>query len=461
MATGRHGAGGVAAVVDLSGPDAATAARTGYKIVDLADENGSENGNGMTRTHSSSSSSSNSSSSRSSSSSNRIVTPTTPGRAMDVVTSDDDEDDGEHDMYENIHYDNEDEDDDDNETEVQSQTDFGVNDTANYLMELRKDLTDWENAAVNELCMMLPKQTDELLMIVMKTVRKYGADNPDEEDARTVVDDCFMLLADNADFQRANERASQEAPPAAPSAPAAPAAPAALAPQPAGMPPVPPTAAAGANNATAAAPPAPAAGAAPNMAAISRKSSKSGAASSSSSSSTPSVATTGKRSHDSDEVAVVKVYSPMESVLDVLPDADQKGVTTLLQRFKNDVEQTLQYMMDNGYEKRTIKQVKVVTPKIQHDFASNLWEPSSHYRSDALLQLQFDFPFIRVNCLRDIFAAQKNHYWHCLQKLETDLGVTAGQINFVRGGFSVVRYASVDEAMKKHGIQSKVVTKAR
>jgi hypothetical protein len=459
MATRRHGAGDMAAVVDLSAPDAVTVARTGYKIVDLADENGSENENGMRRTHSSSSSSSNSSSNSSSSSTKRIVTPTTPGRAMDVVTSDDDEnndeDDGEHDMHENIHYDNEDDDDDDNDTEVQSQTDFGVNDTANYLMELRKDLTDWENAAVNELCMMLPKQTDDLLMIVMKTVRKYGADNPDEEDARTVADDCFMLLADNADFQRANERASQEAPPVAPAAPAA------LAPQLGVLPPFPHTAAAVANKATAAAPPTPAAGAAPNMAAISRKSSKSGAASSSSSSSTPSVATTGKRSHDSDEVAVVKVYSPMESVLDVLPDADQKGVTTLLQRFKNDVEQTLQYMMDNGYEKRTIKQVKVVTPKIQHDFASNLWEPSSHYRSDALLQLQFDFPFIRVNCLRDIFAAQKNHYWHCLQKLETDLGVTAGQINFVRGGFSVVRYASVDEAMKKLGIQSKVVTKAR
>jgi hypothetical protein len=109
MATRRHGAGDMAAVVDLSAPDAVTVARTGYKIVDLADENGSENENGMRRTHSSSSSSSNSSSNSSSSSTKRIVTPTTPGRAMDVVTSDDDEnndeDDGEHDMHENIHYD--------------------------------------------------------------------------------------------------------------------------------------------------------------------------------------------------------------------------------------------------------------------------------------------------------------------------------------------------------------------
>lgn len=268
--------------------------------------------------------------------------------------------------------------------------DADANNPAMHLMELRKDLLQWEDQAVTDICSWIPNQTDEVLTLIIRAVRKYGADHPDEEDPQVITNDVFGLLMESVEFQRESERA---------------------------------------NGKTTAG----AAGAAVGN--ISRHGSKAKSS------------------------APAKVYTPLESVLDVFPDADHAGVTKLLKQYNDNIEMTIQHMAESGYEKRAKKAEAVA--KVEKDFSSSSWETSAHYRTEALLLLQSEFPFIRVNSFRELFLECKSHYWHTLQKLESDLKVTAGQINYANGGFNAVRHAEVAEAMKKAGILSKTVTKSR
>jgi uncharacterized protein YqeY len=330
--------------------------------------------------------------------------------------------------------------------------------TVNYLMELRNDLSECENEAVNEVYAWLPKQTDELLMIVMKTVRQFGADNPDEEDPQAIIGACLALLSENVEFQRAaneaTEQPRQENMKATSSSAMPASAPSSLPSSPSSSTPtVPPSSSSLSHVQDLTSTGTVDLSAAEGSSASAVKTSWGSKASPSSSFSSAS------ETVKTPKVVVSKTLTPTESVLDVFPDAEDSFVGGLLKKYNNNVELAIQHMAENGYEKRTVR-AKVVAAA-EKDFSSSSWETSSNYRSLAVLQLQFDFPFIRVTCIKELFADCKHHYWHALNKIETDLGVKAGQFTYSKGGFSAVTHAEIADTMMKAGIQAKAVVKSR
>lgn len=128
-----------------------------------------------------------------------------------------------------------------------------------------------------------------------------------------------------------------------------------------------------------------------------------------------------------DEVEMVSI-SPATHVLAVLPDADLSEVEALLAKLVNNVEHVVQHMMEHGYKKAAPKSSSSsskdpVKPAL--DFSSNVWETSSAYRADAVVELTNNFPFIRKDSLDRIFRKEKFHYYLALKYLEETVKVQA------------------------------------
>ena len=86
---------------------------------------------------------------------------------------------------------------------------------------------------------------------------------------------------------------------------------------------------------------------------------------------------------------------------------------------KEGIISIIQLMADKGYER---KEREKEEREEKRDFESTSWETPSEYRENALVQLQNDFPFLKVDSLRTILTRYKFHYTPSLKALEKALG---------------------------------------
>eukprot|EP01041_Mallomonas_annulata_P003427 gene3427-6798_t len=97
--------------------------------------------------------------------------------------------------------------------------------------------------------------------------------------------------------------------------------------------------------------------------------------------------------------------SPLETVLEVFPDAKDEYVQALLSKLGNDLPQVLRDMAEKGYDR-----VEAKKPEPVLDFSSTAWETTEPYKASALVALQNDFPFLRMVGLKALFLQYKQHY---------------------------------------------------
>ena len=92
------------------------------------------------------------------------------------------------------------------------------------------------------------------------------------------------------------------------------------------------------------------------------------------------------------------------------------------------------------------------------DYSSTSWKTSSTYRDNSLIQLQNDFPYIKVEALKTVFTSYKHHYMPTLRSLEEAIGRKANNYKFARKiqGIAIVPKIS-DDAISK--IQVELVRK--
>lgn len=160
--------------------------------------------------------------------------------------------------------------------------------------------------------------------------------------------------------------------------------------------------------------------------------------SSSSSSSSSSVKSLHRPPTMAQDIIEQPTMTPLEEVLRIFPDAATDAVNALLRKNIYRVDVTIQTMLDEGYEKVKVK-VKPNTavgtgsgsgssstpaaPQI--DFTSSSWETSAAYRTDAIVELCNNFPFIKTESIKGLFRKEKHHYYHTLKKIEEMTGIKA------------------------------------
>jgi hypothetical protein len=130
--------------------------------------------------------------------------------------------------------------------------------------------------------------------------------------------------------------------------------------------------------------------------------------------------------------------SLLSRVLDVFPTASVEHVKLLITNHNQNYELVLQHMLDKGYEKQVFPNsdsassvADVEKPSI--DFNSTSWDTSASYRSQAILILQNDFPYVRVDGLKSLFASKKFHYTPTFDAITKELNIPPSLDLFGRG----------------------------
>ena len=122
--------------------------------------------------------------------------------------------------------------------------------------------------------------------------------------------------------------------------------------------------------------------------------------------------------------------SPLQEILDLFPQAKESFVRARLAQCgssKQSVINIIHEMADKGYDKRENK-----VREEEKDYSSTSWETAETYRSNAMVQLQNDFPFIRVEALKTLFAQHKHHYMPTLRATEKAIDRKANNYKFSR-----------------------------
>lgn len=135
-----------------------------------------------------------------------------------------------------------------------------------------------------------------------------------------------------------------------------------------------------------------------------------------------------------------EIITPINEVLSVFPDADSSEVERLLFMYQDHVETVVQHMLEKGYAKVDIKnsrqsKINEAAELINKDFFSATWETSADYRSDAVIELINNFPFIRNDCIAKLFRKEKQHYFHTVKYIEEATGMSA-RMSYHDNGFS-------------------------
>ena len=109
----------------------------------------------------------------------------------------------------------------------------------------------------------------------------------------------------------------------------------------------------------------------------------------------------------------------LAKILDIFPDADSNFVKAELEKFKQDVDEVIRYMVENGYDKYL---PPVETPEL--DYLNNdAWETDEQYRRESLALLNSDFPFVLMHAISNMFKQNNYHYSNTRLEFEKILGV--------------------------------------
>jgi hypothetical protein len=120
------------------------------------------------------------------------------------------------------------------------------------------------------------------------------------------------------------------------------------------------------------------------------------------------------------------IMSPLNQILEIFPDAKSSWINDSLAKFNNEVQDVLNIMLGNGYEKVPIPEVikNVSCEKI--DFLSTKRITSENYRFNAMFELQNNnFPFLELSGIHYIFLKNNCHYFPTLKEIETLIGYNA------------------------------------
>jgi hypothetical protein len=109
---------------------------------------------------------------------------------------------------------------------------------------------------------------------------------------------------------------------------------------------------------------------------------------------------------DEEEEEVYVAANPVAEVLRVLPNAKRAFVEKLLKAHGNHVNNVVQEMLEKGFEKEEAKKEEK-----EIDFTSTSWETTPLYRQNAAIELENNFPFLRVANFGKLLAENKNHYF--------------------------------------------------
>ena len=151
--------------------------------------------------------------------------------------------------------------------------------------------------------------------------------------------------------------------------------------------------------------------------------------------------------------------NPLYEIINIFPDADEKYITNLIESYgssSQSINTIIQQMADKGYSKRQIVQ-QTVNNKI--DFSSTSWETTPLYRENALIQLQNDFPYIKIESIRSLLISKNYHYTPSLQAIEAALNRKANlsdlNTRYIDGKvrvskpLSAIEYESILPGLKK------------
>ena len=131
-----------------------------------------------------------------------------------------------------------------------------------------------------------------------------------------------------------------------------------------------------------------------------------------------------------DGIEVLYERSPLQEILDLFPEAKESYVKGLLSQHGNSKQSIInivQEMAEKGYDKK-----RKEPQKEELDFSSTSWETTEAYRNNALVQLQNDFPYIRVDALRVLFSHHKHHYMPTLRSVEKTIDRKANDYRFAQ-----------------------------
>ncbi len=132
--------------------------------------------------------------------------------------------------------------------------------------------------------------------------------------------------------------------------------------------------------------------------------------------------------------------SPLQEVLKVLPQAKATYVEGLLAKYNNGVNEVVQDMLEKGYEKEEAKPSSSSTSKTPElDFISTSWTTTAPYRANALVELENNFPYLRVTSLTKIFETHKFHYYPTYKTL---LDATGNAATYHSGSSALQTYYS-------------------
>ena len=157
-----------------------------------------------------------------------------------------------------------------------------------------------------------------------------------------------------------------------------------------------------------------------------------------------------------DGIEVLYERSPLQEILVLFPDANESFVRSLLVKYgssRQSIIEVVQIMAEKGYDKKDKKRQEE-----EMDYSSTSWKTSSTYRDNSLIQLQNDFPYIKVEALKTVFTSYKHHYMPTLRSLEEAIGRKANNYKLARKiqGIAIVPKIS-DDAISK--IQVELVRK--
>ena len=152
--------------------------------------------------------------------------------------------------------------------------------------------------------------------------------------------------------------------------------------------------------------------------------------------------------------SIPKPQYVIDYILDIIPDCDEKFAKTCCRKYGVDacayidlkvetishvhVQNVINDMLENGYEKSKEKKWSVSHIKDREYFFANLnaaaamsanqkqylqdynslsWEPDEAYKASVSHVLMNLFPYLSGHCVRWLLFAQKQHYAPCVQKI--------------------------------------------
>ena len=113
-----------------------------------------------------------------------------------------------------------------------------------------------------------------------------------------------------------------------------------------------------------------------------------------------------------------ELRSPLDEVLSVFPNASIEYVNKLLATLSYDA--AIAQMAEKGYDRQPKPAVED-----ERDYNTTSWETSPLYRLNAMVQLNRDFPILKVEGLRKLFQTKNQHYTPTLRAIESALTINA------------------------------------